>query len=59
MKNILCQTCKNIVGIIDENALVSSFDQFVGIEIYCKNCKKQRIGPYFKDENQLLYQEGD
>ena len=54
MINIYCDTCKTVVGIIENDALVCSSDQFYGIEIYCNECKKKRIGIYFYDENQLV-----
>ena len=54
MKSILCDSCKKVVGLIEEDALVCSDDQYYGIDIYCKECKKKRIHTYFYDVNQLL-----
>ena len=41
MKNILCEKCKKIIGLIEEDALVidGEFGN-IGIMIRCKNCKK-------------------
>lgn len=41
MKNILCDRCKRIIGMVEEDALVidGEFGN-IGIMIYCKDCKK-------------------
>jgi hypothetical protein len=42
MKPILCDECKKQIGTIDEDALVidGEFGN-IGIEKYCKDCKKK------------------
>jgi len=54
MKNILCDTCGKVIGLIEEDSLVCSCDQFEGIEKYCNICKSKQIHHYFRDVNQLL-----
>ena len=58
MKPILCRDCKKKIGTIEENAMVCSGDQYMGIDIYCKDCKSKHIGKYYRDENQLIDWEG-
>jgi len=53
-KSILCDDCNKQVGEIEKDALVSATDQYVGIEIYCKKCKSNRINQWYDDVNQLL-----
>ena len=56
MKNILCDECKRVIGLIEEDALVidGEFGN-IGIEKLCKDCKKKsyeyEIG---RDSNMLL-----
>jgi len=59
MKDILCQDCKKKIGTIEENALVCSVDQCMGIAIYCEKCKSKHISRWFEDENQLIYRRDD
>jgi len=42
MKNILCEKCKIVIGLIEEDALVMD-GEFgnIGIMKMCKNCKKE------------------
>jgi len=56
MINIYCDTCKTVVGIIKKDALVYSDG---GIEIFCDECKKERINNYYYDDNQLVKILGD
>ena len=43
MKDILCDDCKKVIGLIEEDALIidSEFGN-IGIEKYCKDCKKKQ-----------------
>ena len=54
MKDILCDDCKKVIGLIEEDALVTAGDQFEGIEKYCFVCKKRHISDYFHDSNDLI-----
>ena len=42
MKNILCEKCKKIIGLIEEDALVMD-GEFgnIGMMVYCSVCKKE------------------
>ena len=58
MKNILCDECKRVVGMIEDETFVDCEDRFYGVEILCKECKDKKPVDYweykFKDVNVLM-----
>lgn len=49
MKNILCDDCKQIIGMIEENTYVDCDDNFYGVEILCKKCKDKKPSDYWRE----------
>ena len=61
MKNVLCEKCGKVVGLIEDDALVMD-GEFgnIGIMIYCKDCKKETYE--YKnnlDRNELIKNPGE
>ena len=55
MKEFHCDTCKKVIGQVEEDALVCScMDQYYGIEKQCAKCKHKELNEYYQDINQLL-----
>ena len=57
-KDIICDECKRVVGLIEEETYIECDDRFYGVEILCKECKNKKPDCHWEyrssDENILF-----
>ena len=42
MKDIKCDGCKKIIGMVEKDTYIECDDRYYGVEILCKKCKDKK-----------------